>query len=661
MKMQNNSSKSRWVFLLTLCFVLILPGCSDPKPDGHAYVMNGLGITLPASGIEITYLPYNTRAEFFHEPLSEAYTYATTGLSAALQPLCAEANAIIARQTDELGLARQQLLQSGNVPDTADACQNMCTSRISFEAQRENDRKNLVQTHVALDQQIASAGHKIEDLQESRAEKSGQLGKRLAALRSARTHALNAKADQLLARVIEKVRIKPTSGRLERDYNTGERISVELQNNTDFAFRASYTFQSDITIKAAGYYKGIKIKDYDISVPGYNQRGTRKDSLGFDKNYLVGPGETVPVGESIYSSVEGLDMNTPTGRLLAQERGWLPNSKGYVLPDEIRIVNFPETALAIPDETGQRQGASIVYSPKPVDFKQQADAQGLPQDSEIARISKQLNNQSYPEDDQIAALEGEISQHRADKKSAMNAFNSSSVAQSINALVESESICRSARDQMNELEQRSNFLSEQQSNLASCATENVDTGAIYGAITSVNRAYDAEIELPPISEKYLAKAKQLIWAKLATEAEFGSRTNIDGAFNIEGSVDQDRSLVFATWASSLGDLFWMQPLSTLGTHKDLNHHLARPGGIDEYFDDVIAESCSGCSLEEFSTRIRNAGLAAPNPDQLAGLFSLKEMRAAGQLAMLETMNSGTGLAETSEVQVATTPDQACKI
>jgi hypothetical protein len=105
----------------------------------------------------------------------------------------------------------------------------------------------------------------------------------------------------------------------------------------------------------------------------------------------------------------------------------------------------------------------------------------------------------------------------------------------------------------------------------------------------------------------------------------------------------------------------MQPLSTLGTNKDINHHLARQGPIDEYFDDVVARSCSGCSLEEFSTRIRNAGLAAPNPDQLAGLFSLKEMRAAGQLAMLETMNSGTGLAETSEVQVATTPDQACKI
>ena len=32
-----------------------------------------------------------------------------------------------------------------------------------------------------------------------------------------------------------------------------------------------------------------------------------------------------------------------------------------------------------------------------------------------------------------------------------------------------------------------------------------------------------------------------------------------------------------------------------------------------------------------------------------------------QLEMIETMNSGTGLAETNEVQVATLPDQACKI
>jgi len=153
----------------------------------------------------------------------------------------------------------------------------------------------------------------------------------------------------------------------------------------------------------------------------------------------------------------------------------------------------------------------------------------------------------------------------------------------------------------------------------------------------------------------------LIWAKLATEAQFGSRLNIDGAFNIDESIDQEQSLVFATWASSLGDLFWMQPLSTLGTNKDLNHHLARKGPIDEYFDDVVARSCSGCSLEEFATKISNAGLAAPNPNQLAGLFSLNEMRAARQLEMIETTNSGTGLAETNEVQVATLPDQACKI
>ena len=654
MNTQPHGSKSRWVFLLTLCSVLILPGCSDPKPDGHAYVMNGLGITLPASGIEITYLPYNTRAEFFHEPLSEAYTYATTGLNAALQPLCEEANEIIAQNTDELDLARQQLLQSGSVPDTADACLNMCTSRISFEAQRENDRKTLIQTHAALDQQIASAKQKMKDLQVSRAEKSGQLGKRLAALRSERSRALKTEAEQLLARHLEKIRFEPKTV-----YGLTA-IGIVLRNNTEFAIRDA-RFSSNPHL--AGYYKGVKIQDYpDIRIPGYDVNPkTKKDSLGFDKGYAVAPGESVALGESIHNYVLGLDMNTPSGRLLAQERGWRPNSRGYVLPDEFRIVNFPTNLFLIPDEKGQRQGASILYSPKPVDFKQQAAAQGLPQDGEIARISKQLSNQSYPEDKQIAALEGEISQHRADKKSATNAFNSSSVAQSINALAESESLCRIARDQMNELDQWGKLLSEQQSNLASCGTENVNTGAIYGAIYSINREYDEGIELPNIQEKYAAKAKQLIWAKLATEAQFGSRSNIDGAFNIDESIDQEQSLVFATWASSLGDLFWMQPLSTLGANKDLNHHLARQGPIDEYFDDVVARSCSGCSLEEFSTRISNAGLAAPNPNQLAGLFSLNEMRAARQLEMIETMNSGTGLAETNEVQVATLPEQACKI
>jgi len=641
----------------TLMLIAYLTGCSDIKPDGHAYVTNGLGITLPASGIEIAYLPYNTRAEFFHEPISEAYKYATTGLNTALQPLCAEANEIIAQKTDELDLARQQLVQSGNVPDTADACLNMCTSRIGLEEQRENDRKTLNLALTQLNQQIAAAKQKIEGLQASRSKKAGEFGKRLATLESERTRALETKSEQLLARQLEKIRFEP---RYIAGYQSKSRIGIVLQNNTEFAIRnAEYSSNPHL----GGYYKGVRILDYsEIRIPGYDVNPkTKKDSLGFDKGYAVAPGESVPIGVSIYNSVPGLNMNSPSGRLLAQERGWIPNSEGYVLPDEFRIVSFPASLLLIPDEKGQRRGTSIVYSPKRVDFKQQAAAQGLSQDSEIAQLSKKLKNQSFPEDAQIAALEAAIFQHRADQESATNTFNSSSVAQTINTLVESESLCRLAKDQMSELDRWGKLISEQQNNLASCTTESVNTGAIYGAISFIHREFNAEIELPNIQEKYAAKAKQLIWEKLATEGQFGSRTNIDGAFNIDESIDQEQSLVFATWASNLGDLFWMQPLSTLGTNKDLNHHLARQGPIDEYFDDVIAEYCSGCSLEEFSTRISNTGLAAPSPNQLAGLFSLNEIKAAGQLAMLETRDSGTGLAETNEVQVATLPEQACKI
>ena len=67
--------------IATLMFVgLLLTACSDPKPDGHVYTVNGLGLTLPSPDLEIAFLPYNSRAEFFHGPITEAYEYATLGL-----------------------------------------------------------------------------------------------------------------------------------------------------------------------------------------------------------------------------------------------------------------------------------------------------------------------------------------------------------------------------------------------------------------------------------------------------------------------------------------------------------------------------------------------------------------------------------------------------
>ena len=51
--------------LFLLISFSLLTACTETRPDGHVYHMNGAGITLPASGAEVAFLPGESRAEFF--------------------------------------------------------------------------------------------------------------------------------------------------------------------------------------------------------------------------------------------------------------------------------------------------------------------------------------------------------------------------------------------------------------------------------------------------------------------------------------------------------------------------------------------------------------------------------------------------------------------
>ena len=642
--------------LLIFCS-LFLSSCSDQKPDGHVYTVNGLGLTLPSPDLEMAFLPYNSRAEFFHGPITEAYEYSTLGLDQALLPLCDDANAIIAEELASLAQARNELQQKGNVPETPDACMNMCSSRISLEDQRETERKTLNQKIAGIDQKISSAKQNKKQLQSARSKKAGALSQQLASLKKKRNQLLDKKAEVLAAKQVKDLRIIVGERGSGQYGNNGKNISVDLRNNSEFALRKPPRYGAKIS--AEGYYKGIKIGDYTLAVPAYGV-SNKKDSLGFDKKYLAESGEMLKLGRgSIYDNVEGLSLNSPSGRLLAQERGWKPNSSGYVLPDEIRIVSFPGSVFVTPDENGKRVGSSIEYSPEVVNFKEQVAARGLPQDIEIARISKQINNQSFPEDDQIAAQDNEISGLRADQQSARDAFNSSQVAQNINTLIASESVCRAAGVAMNDLNTDAKRIGRWKDNLSSCGTEDVDTGAIFSGLNAMNYRYGDVLELPEITEKYVTKARHLIWAKLASESQYITKTDINGDFNIDGAIDQSNSLVFAPMMSISGESFWMQPLSSLKGKKNLNHQLLGREDFSEYISDVISYTCNNCSLEEFSSIMVELELAAPNPNQLANNLSNSEKVYAEQLANLEASEYDQNISEESPVQAA--PSQACEI
>ena len=107
----------------------LLVGCSDSEPDGYVFQMNGAGMTLPAAGAEVGFLPGNSRAEFFYGPIKEAYVYATKDLGTDLIPVCEEAEYHLDALQQEFDSEMRELQATGNLPETPDACFNMCTQR----------------------------------------------------------------------------------------------------------------------------------------------------------------------------------------------------------------------------------------------------------------------------------------------------------------------------------------------------------------------------------------------------------------------------------------------------------------------------------------------------------------------------------------------------
>jgi hypothetical protein len=167
------------------------------------------------------------------------------------------------------------------------------------------------------------------------------------------------------------------------------------------------------------------------------------------------------------------------------------------------------------------------------------------------------------------------------------------------------------------------------------------------------------MKLPEIEEKYAAKARQLIWAKLVSESQYVTKTDINGDFYIDGAVDQSKSLVFAPMMSISGESFWMQPLSSLKGKKNLNHQILGSEDFSEYISDVISYTCKDCSLEDYSSNMTASGLAAPDPNRLATNLSDSALLYAEQLAKFEASEYDQNMSEESTLKAA--PPQACEI
>lgn len=216
--------------------------------------MNGAGMTLPAAGVELALLPGASRADFFYEPIKEAYGYATADLNTTLVPPCDEAIEIIREFQQSLDQELQELQGSGTVPETPTACFNMCTQRVDLENQREQDREELSQTITRLNTAIAVIKLDVKGLQASRPDKAGVVGKRLEQLTSSRNRSLNERAEGLLSEQIDKIKFKVGSRMVQ--YSDNRHIGVTLINYSAYAI-AKPGYRDTVIIE--GYHQGTSI------------------------------------------------------------------------------------------------------------------------------------------------------------------------------------------------------------------------------------------------------------------------------------------------------------------------------------------------------------------------------------------------------------------
>ena len=216
-------------------FACLLQACSDNQPDGYIYQMNGAGMTLPASGVEVAVIPGKSRSEFFYGPLSEAYRYATADLQSKLAPACDEAVKLTSTLQAVLDSEMEELTKSGTLPKTPEACFNMCTDRGGLESERETERAAL-QTRVDdLNTQISSVRQEIKALESSRSEKAGYLGNRLSDLKIEREGALTQQSQSLLNSVLDKIKFEISLDGVR--YDRGERVKVTLVNDTPYGMK----------------------------------------------------------------------------------------------------------------------------------------------------------------------------------------------------------------------------------------------------------------------------------------------------------------------------------------------------------------------------------------------------------------------------------------
>jgi hypothetical protein len=562
----------------------LVSGCSDPGPDGYVYTVRGAGNAVPVAGQEITVLPYQTEADLFYEPIQQAQLFATDGLEDALLPSCDEGNEFLSSGLAEIEAVETEINERANIPIAG--CISICTEKVDAVAELATANRSHETEIRGLNARIEALSDSKEPIAARRGQKLGALQKEFSSLNRTRNQLVNTKTGSLEQEVLDRLRISVLAGSYGYCDISGD-VIYRVYNDT------KYALSNGANIRIEGFKDGERILAGSISISG-----SKKDQYGFDKGYAIGPSESFT--SSWYGVPKLPKVNSPTMRLMIEQRGWEGVTCGFgepdaILPDRIVATGIDRGGFVIPAE-GIRKDSDITYTPIKVDFREVADKEAFPQDQRLASLTKQINNLHLPEDDQLEQIDDEINDLRDQIADKIDQHSRNPLVKNLAMLKQQESSCRSDRDSLAELAEGKNQALAIQQNLASCSSEAPDTSLIYASINQINSLFSTEIFLPDIDEKYVAQATVAVLERLVDADNVKTSTGIDGGF----SLSTENSLLYANTNNSFSEGFWLVSGKELdGRYKNLDHNTMKIGNVVDYVESIIQYGCRSCSLEEF--------------------------------------------------------------
>jgi len=513
----------KYIFLLSF---LGLVGCNG-SVEGDVFIIKGGGEIAVSPGRTVTFIPAESERAIFSQAAKSAGAVALAGIQTELLGLCpvakADAKQVLSGLTEEI----TEIKAKGSIP--AAGCENLSATSTRLASEVASTKKSQASELKRLRADLASAISEKEKRVMKLADKLESEQKKLISV----TYA--------------------PSGR-------GDGATWTFRNNTDYCIgeESSYMFY----FQAQGFSNGIKTASTSDSA-----FSAIKDEFGFEIEgcYLpAGKSKTNSGYAASTTKSPEIKKAVTEGKLQTYSCNSSYSQKQCVKVDSARWTSSYELLEVKRKDTG----GSVVYSVKPVDWKDKALKSG--------------DFRAY--DSKIKDAKSALS--RAEKRHASNSLLAEADKAASNAAQ-----CQSDQKLLSELEPLTER-AEQLTNAVAC-DGTIPSTELTASLAKLNGELQLDLQIPDIEEPYQAAFLSSFVETITADTVIAVDTNIQGRYSVEAIKPGDY-LVMAEYQDNFVQGFWLEEVTVSSGEQviDLNQNTFINVPLTEYVQQAAA--CDEC-------------------------------------------------------------------